>query len=323
MASGAGSINIDLHLVRVLHTVIAERSVSRAALRLRSTQPVVSAQLRRLRALTGDPLLVRAGRGLVPTDAALQMLAPAQRLLDDAEALFSPRHRTAAFVPERSALTVRLAASDYLDPLFLPEVVARVQRLAPGMAIEMQPLSGDFDVQARLAAGDADLVIGNGLRPPEELHLGRLMSDEIVCLVAEDHPAARMTARAWTPERYLECQHVAPTPLHGNTPGVIDEHLASLGLRRDVVVKSAHFSLFPLMVAGSLLVLTTGRLFCSRYVDSLPVRIVRCPVAFPPLTYYQLWHELTHASAANRWLREQVREVARNVAGHGMPGRAR
>ncbi|MGD9835958.1 MAG: LysR family transcriptional regulator, partial [Piscinibacter sp.] len=86
-------------------------------------------------------------------------------------------------------------------------------------------------------------------------------------------------------------------------------------------LKSAHFSLIPLMVAQSLLVLTTGRLFCSRYVDSLPVRIVRCPVAFPPLTYYQLWHELTHASAANRWLREQVREVARNVAAHGLPGR--
>ena len=149
--------------------------------------------------------------------------------------------------------------------------------------------------------GEVDVVVGNWLQPPAELHLGRLVSDEIVCLVAEDHPAARMTARAWTPERYLECQHVAPTPLHGNTPGVIDEHLASLGLRRDVVVKSAHFSLFPLMVAGSLLVLTTGRLFCSRYVDSLPVRIVRCPIAFPSLTYYQLWHDLTHASTSMRW----------------------
>jgi DNA-binding transcriptional LysR family regulator len=94
-------------------------------------------------------------------------------------------------------------------------------------------------------------------------------------------------------------------------------------MKREVVVKSAHFSLIPLMVAQSLLVLTTGRLFCSRYVDSLPVRIVRCPVAFPPLTYYQLWHDLTHASAANRWLRDQVREVARNLGGHGMLQRER
>ena len=164
-------------------------------------------------------------------------------------------------------------------------------------------------------------------KPPEELHLARLMSDEIVCLVAEDHPVVRSAAtRAWTAERYLACEHVAPTPLHaglqGAAPGVIDEHLSSLGLSREIMVRSAHFSLIPLMVAQSLLVLTTGRLFCSRYVDALPVRIVRCPVAFPPLTYYQLWHDLTHASASGRWLREQVRDVARNLATHGMPQRS-
>ena len=86
-------------------------------------------------------------------------------------------------------------------------------------------------------------------------------------------------------------------PLHAQSPGVIDEHLAALGLSRNVVVRSAHFGLIPLMVAQSMLVLTTGRLFCSRYVDALPVRIVRCPVPFPALTYYQLWHDVTHASA--------------------------
>jgi DNA-binding transcriptional LysR family regulator len=154
------------------------------------------------------------------------------------------------------------------------------------------------------------------------------MSDEVVCLVAEDHPVARAAAgRGWTVEKYLACEHVAPMPLHANVHGaargVIDDHIASLGLARDIMVRSAHFSLIPLMVAQSLLVLTTGRLFCSRYVDTLPVRIVRCPVAFPALTYYQLWHDLTHVAASMRWLREQVREVARNLATHGMLRRAR
>lgn len=318
---------IELHLIRVLQTLITERSVSRAAMRLRSTQPAVSAQLRRLRALTGDPLLVRAGNGMTPTETALQLLDPATRLLQDADRLFSPRHRQKAFEPAAAALTFRVAASDYLDPLFLPELVAQLKREAPQVRLELMPLSGEFDYRRGLAKGEVDLVIGNWLEPPGELHLGRLMSDEIVCLVAEDHPAARLNARQWNAERYLASEHVAPTPLHagagGAAPGVIDEHLASLGLQRDVVVRSAHFSLIPLMVAQSLLVLTTGRLFCSRYVDTLPVRIVRCPVAFPPLTYYQLWHDLTHASAANRWLREQVREVARNLVTHGLPQRRR
>jgi DNA-binding transcriptional LysR family regulator len=317
--------------------LITERSVSRAALRLQSTQPAVSAQLKRLRALTGDPLLVRAGNGMSPTAAALQMVGPAASLLQEANRLFNPRSRSAGFEPSTSADTFRIAASDYLDPLFLPELVARVKRTAPQVRLELLPLSGDFDYRRSLAGGAVDLVIGNWLEPPGELHLGKLMSDEIVCLVAEDHPIvrasnggaargvppARSAARNWTQERYLACEHVAPTPTHANARGVIDDHLHSLGLARDVVVRSAHFSLIPLMVAQSLLVLTTGRLFCSRYVDSLPVCIVRCPVPFPELSYYQLWHDLSHASAAARWLREQVREVARGLASHGMLGRPR
>ena len=95
MSAPAPSPNIDLHLVKVLHTVVSERSVSRAAVRLNSSQPVVSAQLKRLRALTGDPLLVRSGRGLAPTDAALGLLEPAARLLREAELLFSPAQRRA------------------------------------------------------------------------------------------------------------------------------------------------------------------------------------------------------------------------------------
>jgi len=319
---------IELYLIRALKTLIIERSVSRAAMRLQSTQPAVSAQLKRLRALTGDPLLVRAGNGMAPTETALRLLEPATRLLQDAERLFSPRARQGGFDAASSTTTFRVAASDYLDPLFLPELVAQVKRAAPLVRLELLPLSGAFDYRRSLAAGEIDLVIGNWLKPPEELHLGRLMSDEVVCLVAEDHPVVRTAAtRAWTPERYLACEHVAPTPLHtglqGAAPGVIDEHLASLGFKRDVMVRSAHFSLIPLMVAQSLLVLTTGRLFCSRYVDALPVRIVRCPVPFPPLAYYQLWHDLTHASASGRWLREQVRDVAANLSSHGMLRRGR
>ena len=343
MAQRSDSDKIELYLIRVLKTVITERSVSRAAMRLQSTQPAVSAQLKRLRVLTGDPLLVRAGNRMAPTETALRLLDPATRLLQDADRLFSPRAHQRGFEPAESSATFRIAASDYLDPLFLPELVAHLKRVAPRVRLELLPLTGEFDYRRSLAAAEVDLVIGNWLKPPEELHLGRLMSDEVVCLVAHDHPVVRLAAsglargaaraatrpsasRGWSVERYLGCEHVAPTPLragaHGAAPGVIDEHLASLGLRRDVMVRSAHFGLIPLMVAQSLLVLTTGRQFCARYTASLPVRIVRCPVPFPPLTYYQLWHELTHASASGRWLREQVREVARNLAAQPMPARA-
>jgi len=304
------SPNIDLHLVKVLHTVVSERSVSRAAVRLQTSQPVVSAQLRRLRTLTGDALLVRSGRGLAPTDAALELLEPAARLLREAERLFSPAQRRAPFVPATSTMAVRIAASDYLDPLFLPVLVAHLQRAAPGVRLELVPLSAEYDYRRALAAGDVDLVVGNWLRPPSDLHIGRLFQDEIVCLVAQDHPAPR---RGWTLDKYLACEHIAPTPAYPGALGVIDELLAQSGLRRRIGVRCPHFALTPAMVAGSLLVLTTGRLFCARFTGSLPVRIVPCPVPMPGLRYYQLWHDRTQRSAACRWLREQVRRVATSL----------
>lgn len=312
---------IELYLVRVFHTVITERSVSRAALRLSTSQPVVSAQLRRLRALVGDPLLVRSGTGMVPTALALQLLEPAETLLRSAEQLFSGKAAERDFVPAHSELEFRIAASDYLDPVFLPALVARLKQTAPRTRITIHALSAHFDYRASLARGELDLVIGNWLEPPGELHLGRLFSDEVVCLVAEDHPALRQP-RGWTQEGYLGAEHVAPTPLAAGLPGVIDEHLVRLGLQRRIQVRSPHFALAPMMVAQSHLVLTTGRLFCQRYTAQLPVRIVRCPVAFPSLTYYQLWHDVAHQATPLRWLRETVRDVARELARTPLPLRS-
>ena len=145
--------------------------------------------------------------------------------------------------------------------------------------LEILPLTREFDYRRSLARGEADLVIGNWLAPPEELHLGRLLADEVVCLVAADHPAVTH-ARSWTAERYLAAQHIAPTPMSAGAQGVIDEQLAAQGLAREIAVRTPHFGLAPLMVARSRLVLTTGRLFCTRYLDTLPLRIVSSSARF-------------------------------------------
>jgi DNA-binding transcriptional LysR family regulator len=298
---------IDLHLIRVLHTVLIERSVSKAALRLGMYQPAVSASLKRLRELAGDPLLVRSGSGMVPTDAGLRMIEPSASILRAAEMLFSEAR---GFEPQSATTTFRVAAADYLDPLFLPQLVSQIKQQAPLCQIEIHPLSADSDYYAHLAQGDVDVVVGNWLKPPEELHLGKLFADEIVCLVSADHPAAK---RGWTLESWMECEHIAPTPTHPGARGVIDDHLESLGLRRNITARCPHFGLIPRMVASSLLVLTTGRQFCERFTDRLPVKVLECPIDFPQLVYYQLWHERSHASTAGRWLRERVKTVAASL----------
>jgi DNA-binding transcriptional LysR family regulator len=298
---------IDLHLIRVLHTVLTDRSVSRAAVRLGMYQPAVSSALKRLRELAGDPLLVRTGGQMVPTEAGLRMIEPAASILRAAEMLFSDAR---SFEPQTATTTFRIAASDYLDPVFLPRLVAQLKRQAPLTRIEIHPLSSDSDYQAHLAQGQVDLVIGNWLQPPDELHMARLFDDEVVSLVSQDHPAVR---RGWDLDGWLSAEHIAPTPTHPGARGIIDQMLDSLGLQRHITARCAHFGLIPDMVAASLLVLTTGRQYCERVAQRLPLQILECPVTMPRLMYYQLWHERTHGSSASRWLRALTKDVAASL----------
>ena len=295
---------IDLHLIRVLHTVLTEQSVSRAAVRLGMHQPAVSSALKRLREFAGDPILVRSGANMVPTEAGLRMIEPSARILHGAEILFSDAR---GFAAASATNTFRIAASDYLDPEFLPQLVSEIKAKAPLVSIEIVPLSAASDYRVQLAQGDIDVVIGNWPAPPQDLHLGSLFGDDVVCLVSKKHPAVR---RGWDVDAWLQAEHIAPTALSPGARGVIDEYLDSLGLRRHIVARCPHFGLIPAMVASTLLVLTTGRQYCERFLDTLPVTILPSPINFPRLTYYQLWHARTNSSSAARWLRERVKSVA-------------
>lgn len=140
--------------------------------------------------------------------------------------------------------------------------------------------------------------------------MARLFGDEIVSLVSADHPAMR---RGWDADTWLAAEHIAPTPLHPGARGIIDQMLDAQSLQRNITVRCAHFGLIPDMVASSLLVLTTGRQYCERFTDRLPVKVLPCPVDFPRLMYYQLWHERTHASSSARWLRDRIKSVAASL----------
>lgn len=312
---------IDLQLVRVLHTVITEGSVSRAALKLGSTQPAISAQLKRLRALTGDALLVRSGTGLAPTTTALSLVEPAATILREAQLIFGERRASRAFDPATSQAAFTIAASDYLDPLFLPELVARLQAGAPNARIELHALSPDYDYRSGLARGEVDLVIGNWLEPPANCiwrgcsptrsSVWSAKTTRRHAIRAAGYRRATSPPNMWhrpTSHRGARCHRRAPGSPRPRAPG-----------RRAQPALRPH----PLMLAQTHLVLTTGRLFCSRFVEALPVKILRCPIEFPPLAYYQLWHDVSHASAAGRWLREQVRDVALTLASHQPPARRR
>ena len=301
--------HLDLHLIRILYLLLVEKNVSRVALKLNQPQPSISASLRKLRELTGDPILVRGARGMVPTQHGEGLLKPAKRILDEAESLFV---RKAPFQPEDASRTFHIAAPDYLDARFLPNVVALLRRGSPGSKVVIHALGPGQDYLRMLSDGDMDLVIANWDEPPAHLHMSKLFEDPIVCTMRADSPYARRTAPdAMTLEDYLDLPHVAPTQMLPGYHGVIDAHLERLGLQRRVAVESPYFGVIPYMLTQSDLVLTTGRQFIRAFEKTLPLKSFTVPVKFPPMRFYQLWHQRVHQSTEHKWLRDQVSSAAR------------
>ena len=301
--------NLDLHLIRILYLLLVEKNVSRVALKLNQPQPSISASLRKLRELTGDPLLVRGARGMVPTQHGESLLKPAKRILDEAESLFV---RKAPFVPEQATRTFHIAAPDYLDARFLPNVVALLRRGSPGSKVVIHALGPGLDYLRMLSDGDMDLVIANWDEPPAHLHMSKLFEDPIICTMRADSPYARRTAPdAMTLEDYLDLPHVAPTQMLPGYHGVIDAYLERHGLQRRVAVESPYFGVIPYMLTQSDLVLTTGRQFIRAFEKTLPLKTFTLPLKFPPMRFYQLWHQRVHGSTEHKWLRDQVSAAAR------------
>jgi DNA-binding transcriptional LysR family regulator len=304
--------NLNIHLIRILYLLLSEKNVSRVALKLNQPQPSISASLRKLRELTGDPLLVRGARGMVPTQHGASLLEPAKRILDDMERLFVQK---TPFAPQQQARTFHIAAPDYLDSQFLPSVVAAIRRESPKSRVVIHSLGPEIDYNRLLSDGDLDLVIANWDQPPQHLHMSELFEDEIACFMRADCPYALRTGPdEMTVEDYLSLPHVAPTQMLPGYYGVIESFLARQSMHRNVVVESAYFGLIPTMLTRTNLVLTTGKQFMRFYEKNLPLKAFTVPIKFPNMRFYQLWHERVHHASEHKWLRDLVFTTASTLS---------
>ncbi|NEX64394.1 LysR family transcriptional regulator [Noviherbaspirillum galbum] len=303
--------HLDIHLIRILYLLLSEKNVSRVALKLNQPQPSISASLRKLRELTGDPLLVRGARGMVPTQHGESLLKPAKRVLEETERLFAQK---SAFAPQQEARTFHIAAPDYLDSQFLPNIVAGVRRESPKSRVVIHGLGPEIDYLRLLSDGDLDLVIANWEEPPAHLHMSKLFEDEIACIMRADCAYALRTGPDdMTVEDYLSLPHVAPSQMMAGYYGVIESFLARQNLHRNVVAESAYFGLIPYMLTRTDLVLTTGRQFMKFYEKNLPLKVFRVPLPFPAMRFYQLWHERVHHAPEHKWLRELIAATAKSL----------
>jgi DNA-binding transcriptional LysR family regulator len=286
----------DLNLLVTLDVLLAEGSVARAAQRLRLSPSAMSRALARLRETTGDPLLVRAGRGLVPTPRALALRERVSQLVEDVEAVLRPAEQLDL---KRLARTFTVRTSEGFVENFGPELIARVGEAAPGVRLRF--VQKPNKESASLRDGTVDLetgVVGKTTGP--ELRAQALFRDRFVGVVRVGHALSRVKI---TPARYASGRHIAVSR-RGLDRGPIDEALKAFGLEREIVTIVGGFSTALAVARASDLIASvperqTGKLRAGMHTFPLPIRA-------PELTISLLWHPRLDADPAHRWLRGLV-----------------
>lgn len=289
----------DLNLLVTLDVLLEEGSVTRAARRLGLSPSAMSRALARLRETTGDPLLVRAGRGLVPTPRALELRGSVGRLVQDAEAALRPAE---VLDPAGLERTFTLRTSEGFVESFGPDLIARVRQEAPGVRLRFV-VKPDKD-SASLREGSVDLETGVVERTTSpEVRTRALFRDRLVGVVRAGHPLGRGRV---TPARFAAGGHIAVSR-EGIATGPIDDALAALELEREIAVIVGGFATAVALARASDLIAAVP----DRHTAGLRegMRTFPLPVETPEFTVSLLWHPRLDADPAHRWLRAHVREV--------------
>lgn len=289
----------DLNLLVTLDVLLSEGSVARAARRLHLSPSAMSRALARLREATGDPLLVRAGRGLVPTPRAIDLASRIGPLVEDAEAVLRPAERLELSTLAR---TFTLRNREGFVENFGAALIARVAAEAPGVRLRFVQKLDRESSPLREASVDLETgVIGDATGP--ELRAQALFDDRFVGVVRAGHP---LVDGEITAGRFAEGRHIHVSR-RGNEKGPIDTALSTLGLTRASAVTVGSFS------EALALARATDLIACvpERYTGQLRENLFSftLPLPLPGITISLLWHPRLDADPAHRWLRGCVREV--------------
>jgi len=301
--------DIDLNLLIALEALLSEGSVAAAARRLALSPSAMSRTLARLRAATGDPLLVRAGRGLAPTPHAAALRERVRGLAHEVRAVLGPTVAGLDLTALERQFTVR-ANEGFVDTFAAP-LVAAATHAAPGVRLRFAP-KPDKDVRP-LREGLIDLEIGVLGQSGPEVRVQALFRDRFVGAVRQGHP---LTSGVITPARYAACGHVVATR-RGRLRGPVDEALAELGLVRTIVAVVPGFpAALAVARASDLVALAPASLVKAtqdRHAETAgsDLQAFALPTPTDAITVSQMWHPRMDADPAHRWLRALVFSTCR------------
>ncbi|MFB9903424.1 LysR family transcriptional regulator [Allokutzneria oryzae] len=291
---------MDLNLLVALDVLLEEGSVTGAARRLHLSVPATSRTLGRIRAALSDPVLVRSGRGLVPTPRALALQGKVRALVEQARAVLV---EGAEVEPATMTRSFSLQVNDSMIGVLGGKLVERAAAEAPNVTLRF--LAEGIEDSTALQDGAIDLEVGVLGPTGPAVRVEQLYSEHVVGVARAGHPLTKGRVSA---ERFAEASHLLVTR-RGRTSGPIDALLAERGLRRRVAVTVPTYAAAAHMLAGTDAVATFPSGFATAVADRLGLRVFDVPLPLEPLPMSMAWHRRYDADAAHGWLRERVREV--------------
>lgn len=293
--------SVDLNLLPVLDALLRHRSATLAARELNLSQSALSSALTRLRAVLGDELFVRTGRGLRPTPRASELAEPV------AEVLMQVRDRILQgepFDPASATRVFTLAHTDVGAYVLWPRIVRAVRQAAPGVQLRLQVLGMD-QLAPALAEGQVDLAIGSFPDLPQSLFQKRLFDRRYVALVDRGH---RLAATALSLAQFAQTPQIVVRGGSG-VQELIGQSLQQHGLRREDVTELPSYLMIPPMLAGSgFLAVMPGQLAEVFMAQGMFSRL-ELPMATPVSTIRMYWHRRLQLDAGSQWLRALVADL--------------
>ncbi len=303
--------SIDLNLLPVAHALLVERSVTRAAKRLHLSVPATSRALDRCRHAFGDPLLVRAGRGLAITPRGAELLAELDGTL---ESIARTLQRPTEFDPRQHTGTYTIRANEVILAIIAGAWIEAIAQQAPRVHLRFENESTD-DIDA-IRRGDVSFAIGSYSGLTDDMHHQPLVDEHLVGILRAGHPLA---GKRITPTRFAALRHVV-TSRRGIPRGPIDELLEQRGLRRDIAAVVPSFSAaIGICLTSDLTTIAPRRLIT---VLGSPTTIAQFtpPVPLPVVNVHVIWHARHHHDPPHQWLRHTLHDaVSRTGSVQGRP----
>ena len=297
--------SIDLNLLPIFEAIYAERNLTRASEALNISQPAVSNALTRLRAHFGDPLFVRAGRGVAPTSAADGLIPSVREALTRLRSGFE---QMTHFDAATSTRVFNIAARDAGAFIIAPAMLKLLEREAPRVRIHWRQFER-AEIAPQLASRRLDFAVDVPGLAGRDIQSMPLMMDHYVCAMRRGHPMAR---KKLTLESFLDLRHIAVSSRHSGR-GIVDGALRQLGLRVSPVSRLPHFLPAFQIVMSTDCVMAAPRSLALAY----DVAIQPLPFESPPLHQHLYWRNEAGEDPALRWLRDQIASTAVRAINQG------